>query len=343
MVESLPAPSPGGLKRKIVALYAGLIPANLAAWGYALLLLHAQPVLLGTAALAYGFGLRHAVDADHIAAIDNVTRKLMQDGHRPVCVGLFFALGHSSVVFAASLLVALAATALASVAWLKGLAGTISTLISAGFLFAIAAANLSILFRLVRLRRTMGDGEASGSEASSAAAGFLGRLLRPLFAAISASWQMAPLGLLFGLGFETATEVSVMGLSASQASSGAPLAVALVSPVLFTAGMSLVDATDGVLMAGAYQWAFLEPRRKLAYNLAITLLSSAVALAIGAVELAGLIADRLRLRGALWSAAHRIGAHFNLLGIVIIALFGAGWLGSLAVSRTRASTRTGTV
>lgn len=325
------------LKRKIFALYAGLISANLAAWAYALLLLHDDPLLLGTAALAYGFGLRHAVDADHIAAIDNVTRKLMQDGRRPITVGLFFALGHSSVVFAASILVALTAGALARVVELKPVAGTLSMMISVGFLFAIAAANLSILLSLLKLRQRLRAGATDiDAAATSIASGLIGRLLRPMFAMISASWQMAPLGLLFGLGFETATEVSVMGLSASQASSGAPLALALVFPTLFAAGMSLVDATDGVLMVGAYHWAFVEPCRKLTYNLAITLLSSAVAVTIGAVETAGLIARHLHLKGSAWSAADGIAEHFTLLGMAIIGLFAAGWLASVAVTRLRA-------
>jgi len=324
------------LKRKIFALYAGLIPANLAAWAYALLLLRDRPLLLGTAALAYGFGLRHAVDADHIAAIDNVTRKLMQDGRRSVTVGLFFALGHSSVVFAASVLVALTAGDLARVEGLKAVAGTLSTMISAGFLFAIAVANLSILKGVLKLRRRLKAGAADLDVATPIASGLIGRLLRPMFVMISASWQMAPLGLLFGLGFETATEVSVMGLSASQASSGAPLALALVFPTLFAAGMSLVDATDGVLMAGAYHWAFVDPGRKLTYNLAITLLSSAVAVTIGSVETAGLIAQQLHLKGSAWSVADRIAEHFNLLGMAIIGLFAAGWLASVAVTRLRA-------
>lgn len=330
-------PRSGDLRRKVLALYAGLIPANLGAWAYALLLLHDRPLLLGTAALAYGFGLRHAVDADHIAAIDNVTRKLMQDGRRPVTVGLFFALGHSSVVFAASVLVAVTAGTLARVEDLKAIAGTISTLISAGFLFAIAAANLSILLALSKLHRQLKAGAADLDASAPVASGLLGRLLRPMFGMISTSWQMAPLGLLFGLGFETATEVSVMGLSASQTSSGAPLAVALVFPTLFAAGMSLVDATDGVLMAGAYRWAFVEPRRKLAYNKAITLLSSVVALTIGAVETAGLISQRLRLTGGAWSVADRIADHFNLLGMVIIGLFAVGWLASVILARLRSA------
>lgn len=325
------------LKRKIFLLYAGLIPANLAAWAYALLLLRDRPLLLGTAALAYGFGLRHAVDADHIAAIDNVTRKLMQDGRRPVTVGLFFALGHSSVVFAASVLVALTAGDLARVEGSKAIAGPLSTIVSAGFLFAIAAANLSILRGVLKLRRQIRAGVVDlDAAAAPIASGLIGRLLRPMLATITASWQMAPLGLLFGLGFETATEVSVMGLSAGQASSDAPLALALVFPILFAAGMSLVDATDGVLMAGAYHWAFVEPGRKLTYNLAITLLSSVVALAIGSVEIAGLIAQQLHLEGPAWSAAGRIAEHFSLLGVAIIGLFAAGWLASVAVTRLRA-------
>jgi len=325
---------PGELKRKALALYAGLIPANLAAWAFALVLLHDRPLLLGTAALAYGFGLRHAVDADHIAAIDNVTRKLMQDGQRPVSVGLFFALGHSSVVFVASLLVALTAGALARIEGMKVIYGAVATTVSASFLFAIAATNLSILLGLVKRWRRR-DGLGAETEAAPMATGLVARLLQPMFAMISASWQMAPLGLLFGLGFETATEVSVMGLSASQASSGAPLAVALVFPTLFAAGMSLVDATDGVLMAGAYHWAFVEPRRKLLYNLAITLVSSMVALLIGAIEAAGLVAGSLHLEGGPWSLAGRIAEHFNLIGLVIIGLFATGWLLSVAMARLR--------
>ncbi len=337
------APAPAGaLKRKVLALYAGLIPANLAAWAYALMLLHDYPLLLGTAALAYGFGLRHAVDADHIAAIDNVTRKLMQDGRRPVTIGLFFALGHSSVVFIASMLVALTAGVLAHMEGLKSVAGTISTLISATFLFAIAAMNLSILAGLLKAWRGLRSGAAElGAAAAPVAAGPLGRLLGPMFAMINASWQMAPLGLLFGLGFETATEVSVMGLSASQTSSGAPLAVALVFPILFAAGMSLVDATDGVLMVGAYQWAFVEPRRKLLYNLVITLVSSLTALLIGAVETATLIAGGLHLQGGAWTIAERIADHFNMLGLMLIGLFVGGWCASLAVARLRAAPKSG--
>ena len=334
-----PSVRPGALRRKIIALYAGLIPANLAAWAAALVLLHDRPLLLGTAALAYGFGLRHAVDADHIAAIDNVTRKLMQDGRRPVTVGLFFALGHSSVVFAASLLVALAAGFLAKLEGLKAVAGAVSTTISAGFLVAIGLGNLTILAGLLKTWRGLKAGVAAADATTPLATGPVGRLLRPMFAMIGHSWQMAPLGLLFGLGFETATEVSVMGLSASQASSGAPLAVALVFPTLFAAGMSLVDATDGVLMVGAYQWAFVEPPRKLRYNLAITAVSSLVALSIGAVEAAGLIAERFGLQGAAWSLPDRIAQRFNLMGMVIIGLFAAGWLASLALARRRAAER----
>ncbi len=332
----------GALRRKIMALYAVLIPANLAAWIWALALLHDRPLLIGAAALAYGFGLRHAIDADHIAAIDNVTRKLMQEGQRPVSVGLFFAIGHSSIVFAASVLVAMTAGALQKVEALKAVGGVISTIASAGFLFAIGAMNLLILRGLLRALRQMRDGSFEPSTATlPVASGLFARLLKPLFGLIRSSWHMAPLGLLFGLGFETATEVSVMGLSASQASSGAPLALALVFPTLFAAGMSLVDATDGVLMVGAYQWAFVDPRRKVYYNGAITLVSALVAILIGGVEAAGLLADQFGLKGGAWSLAANVAGHFNLLGGVVILLFLGCWLASVGFWRARRAMRPG--
>ncbi len=323
------------LKRKVLALYAVLIPANIAAWLWALLLLRDQPLMLGAAALAYGFGLRHAIDADHIAAIDNVTRKLMQDGQRPVGVGLFFALGHSSIVFAAAVLVAITAGALQQIEGWKATGGVASTSISAAFLVVIGLINLTTLHALLRTLRGLRTGLLQpSSDAFPIATGFLARILRPLFGVIRKSWHMVPLGILFGLGFETATEVSVMGLSASQASAGASLAVALVFPTLFAAGMTLVDATDGVLMVGVYQWAFVDPRRKLIYNCAITSISALIALVIAGIETAGLVVEQFGGSGA-WRAVAALAEQWNLLGVAIVVVFITCWLASVGMARVR--------
>src|ERR1700738_1504240 len=246
---------------KVIALYAILATANLLAWAWAFAAFHGDALLLGTALLAYGFGLRHAVDADHIAAIDNVTRKLMQEGKRPLYVGLFFALGHSPVVARACAGVAAAATLLsAHFEPFKSVGGVVGTLVSALFLFAIAAANLVILRSVWRTFERVKNGgryDAGDYDLLLADRGLLARLFRPLFGLITRSWHMFPLGFLFGLGFDTATEVALLGLSATQAAQGVSLWSVLVFPALFAAGMALVDTTDGVLMLGAYNWAFV--------------------------------------------------------------------------------------
>ena len=329
----------GALRQRVMAIYALLAAFNLGAWAWAFLAFHANPLLLSTGLLAYGFGLRHAVDADHIAAIDNVTRKLMQDGQRPVTVGFFFALGHSAVV----LLVAagLAATAAAlehRVEGWKQFGGLISTSISALFLFLIAAMNLIILrgvwraFNRVRRGLPYSDDDLDLLLNNR---GFLARLFRPMFRLVSKPLWMLPLGFLFGLGFDTATEVSLLGLSASQASQGISIGVVLVFPVLFAAGMSLVDTTDGVLMLGAYDWAFVRPIRKLYYNLTITLVSVVVAVLIGGIETLGLLGTRFDLQGRFWDAIGSLNDNFNNLGFVIIGVFIFAWVASFVVYRIK--------
>jgi high-affinity nickel-transport protein len=325
------------LRRRVSALYAGLIAANLFAWGWAVAAFSGHPALLGTALLAYGFGLRHAVDADHIAAIDNVTRKLMQDGQRPVGVGFFFALGHSSVVLVAASAIAASATTLQQ--GYPGLAdagGTIGTAVSATFLLAIATINAALLVATYRRFETVRRGgtyRGDELDAFLARRGLLARVLRRLFRLISKSWHMYPLGLLFGLGFDTASEIGLLGIAAAEAVKGLPVASILVFPILFTAGMSLVDTTDGVLMLGAYGWAFTSPVRKLYYNLAITGLSVVVALLVGGVEAFGLVADKLGLAGGLWDLVRAASGNLGLVGCVIIALFVASWLLSMLVYR----------
>ena len=325
------------LQLKVIALYTILIAANLLAWGWALAAFHGSAVLLGTALLAYGFGLRHAVDADHIAAIDNVTRKLMQEGKRPIGVGFFFALGHSSIVLIASVAIAITASTLQNrFPGLLAAGEVIGTSVSAAFLLIIAMINLVVLVGVYRLfQRVRRGGSYADDELNVflAQRGLLGRAFRRLFGLIGRSWHMYPLGFLFGLGFDTATEIGLLGISAAEASRGLPIWSILVFPALFTAGMSLVDTTDGVLMLGAYGWAFVNPIRKLYYNLTITAVSVVVAIAVGGIEALGLVAERLGLAGGIWEWAIAASDNFGVLGYAIIVIVAASWLVSFVVYR----------
>jgi nickel/cobalt transporter (NiCoT) family protein len=322
---------------KVAAIYLVLAGANVLTWIWALIAFHDYPVLVGTAFLAYTFGLRHAVDADHIAAIDNVTRKLMQDGKRPVTAGLFFSLGHSTVVVLGSAAIAVATGALEGrFESFKVVGGVIGTAVSALFLFLVAAANLLILLSVYRTFAEVRRGGAFVEEDLNhllAQRGFLGRLFRPMFRLVTRSWHMYPLGFLFGLGFDTATEIGLLGISAAEASKGLPVWSIMVFPALFTAGMSLIDTTDGILMLGAYGWAFTKPIRKLYYNLTITFVSVLVAVLIGGIEALGLLASQLRLEGPFWILVGELNDNFGSLGYLIIAIFVASWFVSIAVYR----------
>ena len=327
-----------GFRARIVAIYAFLIAVNLAAWTWTFVAFAHQPVLIGTAVLAYSLGLRHAIDADHIAAIDNVTRKLMQEGKRPVAVGFFFALGHSTVVVVASLAVALTANALSTkLVSYREIGGIVGTSASALFLFIIAIANLIVLRGVYRAFRVAERGEAMTEEEVDALLhqrGWLARLFRPLFRFVSESWHLYPIGLLFALGFETASEISLFGLSA-QASDAASSWSILAFPALFAAGMTLVDTTDGVLMLGAYGWAYRKPIRKLFYNLTITSVSVLVALVVGGIETLGLIGSQLQLHSTFWNAISGLNENFGALGYGIVALFVVSWGVSFLVYRLK--------
>ena len=339
MIRTLFNDGADNLRGRIIAIYAILIPANVLAWIWALIAFRDQPVLLGTALLAYTFGLRHAVDADHLAAIDNVTRKLMQSGKRPLSVGLFFSLGHSTVVVVASIFVALAVSALQEkFADFKEIGGLIGTSVSAFFLLIVAVANIFILVSVYRLFKAVKRGERFIDEDLNvllSQRGVIGRMLRSVFAVISKSWHMYPLGILFGLGFDTATEIALLGISASQSADGMSMWSILVFPALFTAGMSLVDATDSVLMVRAYGWAFVKPIRKLYYNMIITLVSVIVALVIGGVEALGLIGRKLDLSGSFWDGIEALNENFGALGYLIIAIFILSWMISVIVYRVK--------
>jgi high-affinity nickel-transport protein len=331
----------GNLRAKVIGMSVLLIGANIAAWLWALSAFRDYPILLGTAMLAYTFGLRHAFDADHIAAIDNVTRKLMQEGKRPVAVGFFFSLGHSTIVVLLSIAIAITATALQSrFDNFTSIGGVVGTLVSALFLFAIAIANILVLISIYRTFQTVKSGGKFVDEDLDlmlSKRGFMGRILRRFFHLIERSWHMYPLGVLFGLGFDTATEVGLLGISATQAAQGMSIWSILVFPALFTAGMSLMDTTDSILMLGAYGWAFVKPIRKLYYNLTITAVSVIIAVVVGGLEVLNLIGDQLGLTdgGGFWGAIGAINDNFGTLGFIIVGIFVFSWLISFLVYRAK--------
>ncbi|MGB8030834.1 MAG: HoxN/HupN/NixA family nickel/cobalt transporter [Terracidiphilus sp.] len=329
----------GNLRGKVIGVYGLLFLFNAGAWLWAVIAFRHFPLLLGTALLAYSFGLRHAVDADHIAAIDNVTRKLMQEGKRPVAVGLMFSLGHSTIVVIGSALIAAAALALQHrLDAARDIGGLIGTLVSSLFLFAIAIVNIVVLVSIYRAFVRVRSGAPYVDEDFDlllANRGFLARIFRPMFAIIRRSWHMYPLGVLFGLGFDTATEIGLLGISAAEASRGLPLGSILVFPILFAAGMSLIDTTDNILMLGAYGWAFIKPVRKLYYNLTITFVSVVVALVVGGIEALGLLANQLHLGGSFFAAILRLNSSFGTLGYLIVGLFALSWIVSIAIYKWR--------
>jgi high-affinity nickel-transport protein len=293
---------------------------------------------VGLGLTAYTLGLRHAFDADHIAAIDNTTRKLMGERQRPLGVGFFFSLGHSTIVFALALLFAVGIRALSGPvrhggSALHGVANLIGTGVSGGFLYVIAALNIVVLMGIMRVFRDMRSGSFDEAELErrlserGAMNRFYGRFTR----VITKSWHMYPLGMLFGLGFDTASEVALLFLAAGAAGAGLPFYAILCLPILFAAGMSLLDTIDGSFMNLAYGWAFSKPVRKVFYNLAITGLSVAVALMVGTVELVGLAADQLGLKGSFWSSVSQV--NMSLLGYVIVGMFFATWAIALLVWR----------
>lgn len=310
-------------------LCSSLVAVNVCAWICALIVFRSNWEALGVCAVVYGLGLRHAVDADHITAIDNVTRKLMAEGKQSVAAGLFFALGHSTIVIIVTLIVALAAGSLANFEAFRGAGGVISTLVSGTFLVAIAIMNLNIL--LMVSRRTK-----SGHGHDHAPPTLLTRMVQPILRLVRHSWHMFPVGFLFGLGFDTATEVAMFGVSAAQASKGFGLASVLIFPILFTAGMSLIDTLDGVAMMHAYRWAFVKPERKRVYNLTITLISALAAACIGVIELVGLLPDALPRDGWAIAAIHGVMDNINAIGLAMLGMFLGAWLLSYAA---RGSTR----
>lgn len=337
-----------GTKKRAVTLYAVLIGFNVIVWGLALLASIQYPVILGIAAIAYGFGLRHAVDPDHIAAIDNTTRKLMQEGQRPVATGFFFSVGHSTIVILLSVSLAFATSYIkTNLPQFKATGSVIGTSVSALFLLVIGAINLIVLvdvFKQFRKVKAGGTYEDQSLDDYLANRGLLARLFRPALKLVDRSWKMYPVGVLFGLGFDTASEVGLLAITAGFGANGQiPALYIVLFPLLFAAGMSLVDTTDGVLMLGAYGWAFVKPIRKLYYNLNITAISVLVAIVIGSIEALQVIGsqtggisgsgDRQIGNGPFWSFINNLD--ISKLGYLIIGIFIVAWIASTVYYRAR--------
>jgi high-affinity nickel-transport protein len=296
---------------------------------------------IGTGTLAYTLGMRHAFDADHISAIDNTTRKLLADhpgGKRPLSVGFWFSLGHSSVVFLLSVLLNFGIRALNqgvrdNGSRLHHYTGLVGTVMSGTFLYVIAVLNVVILVSIVRMFLDMRRGlyDHDEMERQLNARGLMNRFLGPLARRIDAPWKMYPVGFLFGLGFDTATEVALLVLAGSAVVGGLPFWAVLSLPILFAAGMSLLDGIDGVFMNFAYGWAFFNPIRKVYYNITITGLSVGVAFVIGTIELLSVLQSQLGLSGGIWSYAARF--NLNHAGFVIVGVFVATWVVALSVWR----------
>lgn len=306
-----------------------LVALNLLAWGAAFAAFHHHPALIAAALLAYGYGLRHAVDADHIAAIDNVTRKLMQQGQRPVSVGAFFSLGHSSIVVLAC--IAIAATSLAfgdRIGWLHQYGATSGTLISSLFLLVMALLNWLIFRDVYRIFRRVKRGETLVEQdvVLLVSGSVMTRLYRFAFNLVNKSWHMYLVGFLFGLGFDTVTEVGLLGISATGATSGMSVWSIMVFPLLFASGMALIDSLDNFVMVGAYGWAFNKPIRKLYYNMTITATSVVIAVVIGGLEGLGLLADKLGLQGGLWRGVEVLNDNLGSVGYAAIVLFVVLWI-----------------
>jgi high-affinity nickel-transport protein len=330
-----PSATPGqpSVRRKAITTLTLLVLANLLIWALALTTFHHFALLLGYAALAYTFGLRHALDADHISAIDNVTRKLMQEGQRPALVGFFFSLGHSTIVILLSIAIAATAAHIQSrFPDLQHIGGLIGTSVSAFFLLAIAGINLMVLRGVIGAFNRVKRGEPYDDQDLDAMLnqlGIMGRIFRPVLKLVDRSWKMYALGFLFGLGFDTATEVGLLGISAAAATQGLPIWSILLFPLLFTAGMCLVDTADGILMLGAYGWAFVHPVRKLYYNITITAVSVLIALIVGGIELLGIIGDQFTLQGRFWDGIGSLNYHFGSIGLVIVGIFVLSWVISI--------------
>ena len=328
-------------RRRLVALFGSVAALHFAGWGLLLAYgaTHAGFIWLG--GVAYMLGLRHAFDADHIAAIDNTTRKLLQSGKKPLGVGFFFSLGHSTVVFGVAVALGLAVKWLvqgvvSDGGQLRTLGAAIGTSVSGGFLVLIGILNLLVLLDLVRVYRRIQRGELDrdGLDHELLAGGLMTRLFGRLFRIIEHSWQMYPIGFLFGLGFDTASEVAFLAISAGAAAQGLPFAAIVSLPLIFAAGMSLMDTLDGAFMSKAYTWAFASPIRKVFYNMTVTSLSVFVALFVGVVELAQISVQVLGLHGPVFDYVAKLN-FLGAAGYVVVAAFVVTWAAAFVIYKVR--------
>ena len=327
----------GGERARLGAFSGGVLFLHLLGWGLFVFYARSNPALAGLGTLAYTFGLRHAFDADHIAAIDCTTRKFLQDGKRSLGVGFFFSLGHSTVVFALAAGLALAATTVGStIPAFQSYGGVVGTSVSGIFLIAIGLLNLLVLLDILGVYRRLKRGhyDEQRLEDALASQGLMSRFfLRRVGDRIDTSWKMYPLGILFGLGFDTATEIGLLAVAAGVATHHVPFLAVISLPLIFAAGMSLMDTADGAFMSHAYGWAFSNPIRKVYYNITVTTLTVTVALAIGTIELLQVTAHRLSLDTGIWAALDTLD--FSRLGYLVVALFVLTWAFSVVLWKTR--------
>ncbi len=325
--------------RRAFGMSATVVGLHVLGWGLLIVVIlpqHLKALGIGIAITAYTLGLRHAFDADHISAIDNTTRKFMAEGKRPLSVGFWFSLGHSTVVFALAVGLTLAAKAVFRAAVnqhsaLQGFGGVFGTLVSGSFLYLIAILNLVVLVGIVKVFLGMRRGQFAEEELEQQlqSRGMMYRFFGRLMKTIRSPWQMYPVGVLFGLGFDTATEIALLVGVAAVTTAGLPWYAVLCLPVLFAAGMSLLDTLDGSFMNFAYGWAFAKPVRKVYYNITITGLSVAVALLIGTIEILALLGNEFKLKGGFWHAARFF--NINQAGFIIVGLFVGTWLVALLI------------
>lgn len=323
-----------GLRHRVMGFYLLLIVYTGCVWLWAYYAFHSNPLLLSTALLAYSFGLRHAIDPDHIAAIDNVTRKLMQEGKQPLSLGFFFSLGHSTVVFIATIVVSLTTSALLQNDLLRTISAFCSN-ISALFLLFIGIANLFIFRSVWKKIRAIHQGKIHFEAEMEIfkQSGFVVRYLQTFLRLVDKSWHMYFVGFLFGIGFDTATEIALLAITASQTIDGISMPMLLIFPALFTAGMTLLDTTDCILMLYLYGWAFLKPMRKLYYNLTMIFISVIIALFISMSEVLGSVIDAFHVKGFAFELIKSINAYINESGYYIILFFIICWFSSFLTHR----------